>query len=706
MTKMEKMISMAKSNMSRRVARRRQHTKTPASGGADRGGGGFRRAPVVESIKRGFDTLQGSNGRALTFQGGYVHNTTSQTAHDILADLDTKLDKSKRTGDKILARCPAHDDKNASLSVTIGDNDCVLVHCFAGCPTEDVAAALGLTMRDLFATEDAWRSHEARNIGDEKDAATREASPLPEDTPGKVRLWIDALADTDLDGQLRLFHIIAGSSEWQRLSTPLRIAVVGAINGRTESQMVKAVLGRFNQSSLTWCAPPTPPPVEDDQAGTLADLPAVEPAPVVAYMFSYRGRLGLMHGPAGDGKTTFCSLAAAAISTAADWCDRPTIPGDVLIVSEDLYTWQDVAEGAGGDLSRIHTCRWRDLEARARALRPVAIVVDTLQYVATQVDSPELDSANAVDNILVPLKALARELFCGVTVLDHEPWAEGANGAGTKSRPRHSGAKVATADLLMRCTATKDGFGGWIETITVKPSSNKGGRRGISASPVTVTVDGEITKAPTGGGGGGADPLTPSAPHPLDEKIVEYLMANPGGSTQKAVRRAVRGERVDRLVARLKAVGTLGADKLWRRATDAPSPPPEQAVPDSQYKGVGNSGTGGAVPAVPVNGNLGGTGTGTGSHPIGNRLREPVPGTASGSRLWEQVVEAKGDDAARHEKSCPRCLGGGLDAFGLPCDWRQASHQLAARFRLGPPMFSAKVGIIPAQTNTTQSPSP
>ena len=84
------------------------------------------------------------------------------TAHDILADLHGKLEKSKRTGDKLMARCPAHDDKTASLSVTIGDNDCVVAHCFAGCPAEDVVAALGWEMRDLFTTGDAWRSHEAR----------------------------------------------------------------------------------------------------------------------------------------------------------------------------------------------------------------------------------------------------------------------------------------------------------------------------------------------------------------------------------------------------------------------------------------------------------------------------------------------------------------------------------------------------------------
>lgn len=46
-------------------------------------------------------------------------------------------------------QCPAHDDGNPSLSVTRG-NDRVLIRCHAGCDTDDVLAALGLTRADLF----------------------------------------------------------------------------------------------------------------------------------------------------------------------------------------------------------------------------------------------------------------------------------------------------------------------------------------------------------------------------------------------------------------------------------------------------------------------------------------------------------------------------------------------------------------------------
>ena len=45
--------------------------------------------------------------------------------------------------------CPAHDDKNPSLSVSLKD-DRILLHCHAGCPTTNVLDALGLTAADLF----------------------------------------------------------------------------------------------------------------------------------------------------------------------------------------------------------------------------------------------------------------------------------------------------------------------------------------------------------------------------------------------------------------------------------------------------------------------------------------------------------------------------------------------------------------------------
>lgn len=50
---------------------------------------------------------------------------------------------------RIESRCPAHEDRKASLSVKVGDKGVVL-HCHTGCATERIVQAIGLTMADLF----------------------------------------------------------------------------------------------------------------------------------------------------------------------------------------------------------------------------------------------------------------------------------------------------------------------------------------------------------------------------------------------------------------------------------------------------------------------------------------------------------------------------------------------------------------------------
>jgi hypothetical protein len=55
------------------------------------------------------------------------------------------------------SRCPAHEDRNPSLSVGLGKGDRVLLKCHAGCSQEDVVDALGLTMADLFERNGDWQ---------------------------------------------------------------------------------------------------------------------------------------------------------------------------------------------------------------------------------------------------------------------------------------------------------------------------------------------------------------------------------------------------------------------------------------------------------------------------------------------------------------------------------------------------------------------
>jgi len=62
----------------------------------------------------------------------------------------TRLERVKRSGKGWTARCPAHDDRLASLSIGEGDDGRVLVKCHAGCTVEEIVATLGLGLRDLF----------------------------------------------------------------------------------------------------------------------------------------------------------------------------------------------------------------------------------------------------------------------------------------------------------------------------------------------------------------------------------------------------------------------------------------------------------------------------------------------------------------------------------------------------------------------------
>ena len=68
-----------------------------------------------------------------------------------LSTLLSCLDGAKQTGSgKYISRCPAHDDKSPSLAIKDCGDGRLLVHCFAGCETEDVLSATGLTFSDLM----------------------------------------------------------------------------------------------------------------------------------------------------------------------------------------------------------------------------------------------------------------------------------------------------------------------------------------------------------------------------------------------------------------------------------------------------------------------------------------------------------------------------------------------------------------------------
>jgi hypothetical protein len=97
-----------------------------------------------------------------------------------------RLEGVRRTGaNSWVARCPAHDDRNPSLSVSVKEGR-VLIHCFAGCSPDAVLGAVGLTWKDLRAPDPwAWRSPVLRPSRPKPEPE----APAPEDLERWEALW-------------------------------------------------------------------------------------------------------------------------------------------------------------------------------------------------------------------------------------------------------------------------------------------------------------------------------------------------------------------------------------------------------------------------------------------------------------------------------------------------------------------------------------
>ena len=69
---------------------------------------------------------------------------------NVLQKLEAKGCPAKQRGSGWQSRCPAHEDKTPSLSITESADGKVLFHCHAGCQITEIMAAVGLTYNDIF----------------------------------------------------------------------------------------------------------------------------------------------------------------------------------------------------------------------------------------------------------------------------------------------------------------------------------------------------------------------------------------------------------------------------------------------------------------------------------------------------------------------------------------------------------------------------
>lgn len=88
--------------------------------------------------------------------------TLGEAVWKVLDRLQEQGCRPRRTGSGFSFCCPAHEDSKPSGSLSEGLEGKALVSCFAGCTAEQIVAALGLRMVDLF-SENLPRHTEARS---------------------------------------------------------------------------------------------------------------------------------------------------------------------------------------------------------------------------------------------------------------------------------------------------------------------------------------------------------------------------------------------------------------------------------------------------------------------------------------------------------------------------------------------------------------
>ena len=92
-----------------------------------------------------------------------------------------KLERVRKQAGYWMARCPAHEDNEASLSIRSGTTQPVMLKCFADCDRDDILKAIGLTWADICKPREERRQGEWTPRGEATavyDYVDHKASPL------------------------------------------------------------------------------------------------------------------------------------------------------------------------------------------------------------------------------------------------------------------------------------------------------------------------------------------------------------------------------------------------------------------------------------------------------------------------------------------------------------------------------------------------
>jgi len=271
-----------------------------------------------------------------------------------------------RSGRWLSARCPAHEDRNASLSITAQPKRRVFLHCFAGCAEDSVIAALGLRLDDL------WTSHrEEWKPSTPRPALTRpRQTPKPPTEEAPASLTVEQLAEY-CRLPVEFLHSLGVSTSTQgrvpRVVIPYRTAEGQHYRDQTRLRLSG---DRFRWDHRTW-RPLIPYGL--DRLGDAAEVLVVEGASDCWALW----------------QAGFTALGVPGASTWSDTVSR-ALAGRSVVVVQEPNTEQLVraaVDALGTDRVRVLTSEqigakdplalWRALDAdpeafRARMLEAVA----------------------------------------------------------------------------------------------------------------------------------------------------------------------------------------------------------------------------------------------------------------------------------------------------------------------------------------------
>ncbi len=280
----------------------------------------------------------------------------SEAVQRILTALRDHRHEPRKAGAGWCCRCPAHDDRNPSLSIHVGDDGRALVNCHAGCTVDAVCGAIGLRTADLF-EQDPSRSNglapKPRRRGDgdtnaAKPARSGDCVTVANDTTGGRTFPTARDAVSQLERRLGprsmtwTYHNAAGE--------PMGLVV--RWNTPTGKD-VRPVSQKLDGSG--WCigGMPTPRP--------LYDLPDLLATPAAARVFIVEGEKPAEAARA-VGLVATTSPHGSKSASKADW--SPVAGREVVILPDH----DDAGERYADDVARLATA------AGAKSVRVVRLV--------------------------------------------------------------------------------------------------------------------------------------------------------------------------------------------------------------------------------------------------------------------------------------------------------------------------------------------